>query len=307
MNRVAIVGTGRMGSAMARALTRNGVDLVLCNRTPARAKGLAAELGGTQVVDRPADVARVADVVITMLAEDAAGRATFLDPDGLVAGVRPGTILIDMSTVEPATILAIEPAVRARGAGLLDAPVSGSVQLAEAGTLTIMVGGEAADLERARPVLEHLARTIVHVGPLGTGAAMKLAVNTLIFAVNGGVAEALVLAESAGIDRTVAYDVIAASAAGSPFVGYKRASFLEPAATPVGFSLDLAAKDLRLITALAARLGLDLPQVEASRRLIEDAASNGRGGNDFSTVASELRAQRQGSVGAGTQGEGRAD
>jgi 3-hydroxyisobutyrate dehydrogenase-like beta-hydroxyacid dehydrogenase len=242
-----------------------------------------------------------------MLADDTAVRATFLGPDGLVAGARPGTVLVDMSTVEPATILAVEPAVRARGAGLLDAPVSGSVQLAETGTLTVMVGGEAADLERARPVLERLARTIVHVGPLGTGAAMKLAVNTLIFAVNAGVAEALVLAESAGIDRALAYDVIAASAAGSPFIGYKRASFLEPEATPVGFSLDLAAKDLRLITALADRLGLELPQVEASRRLIRDAASDGRGGNDFSTVASELRARRRRPAGAGPQGEGRAD
>jgi len=156
-------------------------------------------------------------------------------------------------------------------------------------------------------VLERLARTIVHVGPLGTGAAMKLAVNTLIFAVNAGVAEALALAESAGIERALAYDVIASSAAGSPFINYKRAAFLEPETTPVGFSLDLAAKDLRLITAFAEELGLDLPQAQASRGLIRDAARDGRGGNDFSTVASELRARRRTPAGIGEQGEERPD
>ena len=122
-----------------------------------------------------------------------------------------------MSTVRPDTITAFEAAARAAGAGILDAPVSGSVHLAEAGTLTLMVGGEAADLERARPALEAVSKTIFHMGPLGTGAAMKLAVNTVIFGLNGALAEGLVLAEAAGIDRALAYDVIAAGAAGAPY------------------------------------------------------------------------------------------
>ena len=118
-----------------------------------------------------------------------------------------------------------------------------------------MVGGEADDLDRARPVLERLARRVFHLGPLGTGAAMKLAVNTLIFGLNECVAEGLVLAERNGIDRALAYDVLAASAAGAPFVGYKRAAFVEPDTTPVAFSLALAAKDLRLIARLGRGLG----------------------------------------------------
>lgn len=307
MTTAAIVGTGRMGRAMARALSRHDITLVVQNRTRARAEAVAAELPDCTVAATPADAAEAADVVITMLADDDAVRTAFLGESGLAALARPGSVFVDMSTVLPDTITSVAPAVRARGAGILDAPVSGSVQLAESGTLTAMVGGEAADLERARPVLEAVARTILHIGPLGSGAAMKLALNAVIFAVNGGLAEALVLAEAAGIERSTAYDVIAASAVGSPFVGYKRAAFLEPETTPVGFSLELADKDLRLITAFAARLGIALPQSEVNRELVQAAASGGRAGRDFSSVASELRSRRRTPAGAGPSGEERPD
>ena len=193
----------------------------------------------------PAEAASRADVVITMVADDAAVHDLFDGPDGIAAGIRPGSVAVDMSTVLPDTIRAVAPAVRARGAGILDAPVSGSVTSTLAGELTIMVGGEADDLERARPVLDRLARRVFHLGPLGTGAVMKLAVNTLIFGLNGAVAEGLVLAERNGIDRALAYEVLASSAAGAPIVGYKRANFVEPDTTPVAFSLALADKDLR--------------------------------------------------------------
>jgi 3-hydroxyisobutyrate dehydrogenase/2-hydroxy-3-oxopropionate reductase len=165
-----------------------------------------------------------------------------------------------------------------------------------------MVGGLSADLDRARPALEPLAKSIFHLGALGTGAAMKLAVNTVIFGLNGAVSEGLVLAELAGIDRAAAYDVIAASAVGAPFVQYKRGSFVDPARTPVAFSLDLAAKDLRLITALAESLGLQVPQATTNLALVRSASSEGRGGNDFSTVAEELRGRAKRPVAAGARG-----
>jgi 3-hydroxyisobutyrate dehydrogenase-like beta-hydroxyacid dehydrogenase len=308
MTTVAIVGTGRMGSSMAHALARSGASLVLYNRTSERAHALAAELGGeTRVVATPREAAEAADVTITMLANDEAVRSTFLDPDGLAAGAREDSVLVDMSTVTPVTILSLEPAVRARGAGILDAPVSGSVALATAGTLTLMVGGTSDDLERARPALEAVSATIFHVGPLGSGAAMKLAVNTLIFGLNGAIAEGLVLAEAAGVDRALAYDVFAASAAGAPFVGYKRAAFVEPEAAPVGFSLELAEKDLRLIAELAATLGVDMPQARANLALVREASTQGRADSDFSTVASELRARRRTPAGVGPKGEGGPD
>jgi len=288
MTTVAVVGTGRMGSAMARALARAGVDLVFHNRSRDRADALAAELGG-RVVETPAGAAAVADVTITMLADDAAVRATFGGPDGLVAGAHPSGVLVDMSTVMPDTIRSLAAAVRATGSGLLDAPVSGSVGLAESGQLTLMVGGEATDLERARPALEPLAKSIFHLGPLGSGAAMKLAVNTVIFGLNGAVAEGLVLAEAAGVERALAYDVIAASAAGAPYVAYKRAAFMEPDTTPVAFAVELAEKDLTLITAFALGLGLELPQTATNLDLMQRTREDGRVGRDFSAIAERLR------------------
>ena len=291
MRTVAVVGTGRMGSAMARAITNAGFDLVVQNRTRDRAAAVSAEVG-CRVVDTPAEAAAVSDVTITMLADDAAVQAAYAGPDGLLDGAHPGGVLVDMSTVRPDTIGAFADRARAAGAGILDAPVSGSVHLAEAGTLTLMVGGEATDLERARPALEAVSKTIFHMGPLGTGAAMKLAVNAVIFGLNGALSEGLVLAEAAGIDRALAYDVIAAGAAGAPYVGYKRAAFVEPETTAVAFSLDLTDKDLGLITAYAAALGVELPQTAINRTLVREASAGGRGSNDFSSVAAELRSRR---------------
>jgi 3-hydroxyisobutyrate dehydrogenase-like beta-hydroxyacid dehydrogenase len=167
--------------------------------------------------------------------------------------------------------------------------VSGSVALAESGGLTIMAGGEAADLERARPVLDHLAKRIFHVGPLGSGHALKLAVNAVIFSLNNGVSEALVLAERAGIERGLAYDVMASSAAGAPYLGYKRDAFVEPDEAPVAFSLELARKDLDLITDLADRLGVRMAQARTNKALVAEASAHVGAARDFSAVASHLR------------------
>jgi 3-hydroxyisobutyrate dehydrogenase-like beta-hydroxyacid dehydrogenase len=291
MTTVGLLGTGRMGSAMARAIRAAGFDLVVWNRTPDGARRLADELGAT-VAERPADVAAAVEVSISMLADGAAVDAVYGGPDGLAAGARAGTVLVDCSTVPPAALRAHADAIRATGAGVLDAPVSGSVALAESGKLTLMVGGDPADLERARPVLDAIGATVFHLGPLGSGAAMKLAVNTVIFGLNEALAEGLVLAEAAGIDRGAAYDVLAASAVGAPYVGYKRAAFLEPEATPVAFALDLAAKDLRLIDELATSVGLDLPQAEANLAVIEATAAGRGGDRDFASVAGYLSERR---------------
>jgi 3-hydroxyisobutyrate dehydrogenase-like beta-hydroxyacid dehydrogenase len=285
---VALLGTGRMGSAMAERLAGQGVTVVLYNRSPERAVALAERIGAA-VAATPADAAARADVVISMVADDAAVRELFDAPDGVAAGIRAGSVAVDMSTVLPDTIRAVAPAVRAAGAGILDAPVSGSVASALTGELTIMVGGEAADLELARPVLDRLARRVFHLGGLGTGAVMKLAVNTLIFGLNGAVAEGLVLAERNGIDRALAYDVLAASAAGAPMVGYKRAAFVDPDGTPVAFSLALADKDLRLIRQLAEMSGTAMPQAATNLETIRAAERSVGADADFSTVASHLR------------------
>lgn len=287
--RVAVVGTGRMGSAMARAVAAGGAELVLYNRTSERARALADELGAS-VAGSAAEAAAGADVAITMLTDGDAVRATWDGPDGLVAGAHDGGVLVDSSTVPPDTLAVFEAAVRERGSGILDAPVSGSTKLAEAGQLTIMAGGSAGDVERARPAIELLARQVDHVGPLGSGAALKLAVNALIFAINNSLGEALVLAERAGLDRATAYEVFASSAAAAPFVGYKRDSFVDPDGTPVAFSLDLAAKDLDLILGLADRLGVPMAQARVNRELLTATSGRLGGERDASTVAVHLRA-----------------
>lgn len=290
MTTVGLLGTGRMGSAMARAIAAGGFELVLWNRTPEPAERLAAELGG-RAVAAPADVARSAAVCVSMLADGPAVDAVYAAEDGLISGASAANVLVDCSTVPPAVLRGHAAAATGRGAGLLDAPVSGSVALAESGKLTLMVGGAAADVETARPVLDALGTTVFHLGPLGSGAAMKLAVNTAIFGLNGAVAEAIVLAEAAGIPRATAYDVLAASAAGAPFVGYKRASFVDPDGAPVGFALDLAAKDLRLIAELAEQVGVELPQATTNAAVVDAATGRLGGERDFAAVAVHLREQ----------------
>lgn len=291
---IGLLGTGRMGSSMARALARAGRTVILWNRTTRRAEELAAEIGsGARVACTPGEVAAEADVSLTMLADDPAVREVYEGPDGLLARAHARTVLIDLSTVPPDTIRSFEDRARATGAGILDAPVSGSVTTADAGELTLMVGGTAQDLERARPALEPLAKAIFHLGPLGSGAAMKLAVNGVIFGLSNAISEALVLAESAGIARTSAYDVIASSAAAAPLVQYKRQAFLDPDAAPTAFTLDLAAKDLGLIAGFADSLGLTAPQTHLNLELIRDAAHSVGGQRDFALVAEHLRRTKQ--------------
>ncbi len=182
-------------------------------------------------------------------------------------------------------------AVDETGAGFLDCPVSGSVSTVEAGTLTIMAGGDAALIERVRPVLDALASKVIHVGGRGAGAATKLAVNDLVLGLNLALSEALVLAERAGVDRKAAYEVFASGAGGAPFVQYKRAAYEDPDGTPVAFSIDLVAKDLDLILGLGERVGAPLRQASTSRQIVGDAIANGFGGRDLSAIAVFLRGE----------------
>jgi 3-hydroxyisobutyrate dehydrogenase-like beta-hydroxyacid dehydrogenase len=285
---VAVIGTGRMGGAMAATLRRNGFETVLWNRDAGKAERVAEAAGGI-VASTAAEAAAKADVVLTSLADDAAVARVYLEPGGVVEGISTHAIAIDTSTIDPTTSDRVGEAVDAAGAGFLDAPVSGSVSTVDAGTLTIMVGGDAALLERARPVLDALASRVVHAGARGAGSATKLAVNGLVHGLNVALSEALVLAERAGVERSTAYDVFANGAAGAPFVQYKRAAYEEPEATPVAFTLDLVEKDLELISGLAERVGAPMRQTATTLEVVRDAVSEGFGGRDLSAVAVYLR------------------
>lgn len=286
--RVAVVGTGRMGAAMAARLRAQAVAVTLFNRTPERAAAVATATGADLAPTARAAAAD-ADVVLVSLADDAAVESAYTAEDGLVAGLRAGTVVADTSTIAPGTAVRTGDLVRARGCGHLDAPVSGSVSTVESGQLTVLAGGSAADLDRARPVLSRLAARIVHVGPAGAGATIKLAVNGIVHALNQAVSEALVLAEAAGVDRSTAYDVFAASVAGAPFVQYKRAAFEHPDTTPAAFTLDLVGKDLDLLLALATRAGVPMAQAEANRAAVARAVAGGFGDRDMSAIAEHLR------------------
>jgi 3-hydroxyisobutyrate dehydrogenase len=285
---VAVLGTGRMGTAFVRKLAESGFDLVIYNRTPATAETLAADVGAV-VALTAREAAAAADTVISSLADDAAVVEVYSGADGAAAGLRDGAVVLEMSTIDPDTLEEIAPAIEAAGATLLDAPVSGSVALVEQGALTVMVGGRSEALERARPVLDAFAARVYHVGDRGAGATMKLAVNAVVHAVDVAVAEALVLAETAGVDRATAYEVFANSAASSPFIQYKRAAFLDPEATPPAFSLDLMAKDLDLILGLADRVGVEMDQGAANRAVTGKAIERGMGDRDMSAIAVYLR------------------
>jgi 3-hydroxyisobutyrate dehydrogenase-like beta-hydroxyacid dehydrogenase len=286
--KAAVIGTGRMGAAMAARLAQGGVEVTVYNRTRSRAEAVAAGIGAT-VADTARAAAAAAPVVLVSLADDAAADAAYQGPDGIAAGVADGTVVCDASTVDPETAVRTATLVRAAGGAALDTPVSGSVSTVESGKLAVLVGGDAADLERARPVLDHIAARIFHLGPAGAGAAMKLAVNGVVHALNQAVSEALVVAESAGISRSDAYDVLAAGAVGAPFVHYKRAAFLDPDGTPVAFTLDLVAKDLDLLVTLADRVGAPVDQARANRAAVGEAVATGMGEADISAIAVHLR------------------
>jgi 3-hydroxyisobutyrate dehydrogenase-like beta-hydroxyacid dehydrogenase len=288
MARIGIAGLGRMGSAISARLIELSHEVTVWNRTAERAEAVAATHGAATAASA-ADAVAVADVVLSSLADDEAVLATYLRDSGAAAATGAGQVVLEMSTVAPETSRRVGDAVAEAGASFLDAPVSGSVPTVEKGELTIIVGGETRALERARPVLEALAAKIFHVGTLGAGSTVKLAVNALVHAIDVGLSEALVLAEKAGVDRTAAYDVFAGGAAAAPFVLYKRPAFEDPANAPLTFTLDLMAKDLDLILVLAKAVGAPMGQAERNREVVGDALASGFAGRDMSAVAEYLR------------------
>lgn len=277
-----------MGAAMARRIDRAGFDLVLWNRDRAKAEAVAEDTGA-KVADTPAQAAAARDVVLTSLADDEAVRSVYLGDSGIVEGIDDSSIAVDTSTVDPATILEVGEALDSRGVGFLDCPVSGSVSTVESGALTIMAGGDPGLVDSVEPVLASMSQRIVKVGPRGTGAVCKLAINGLVHGLNVALAEALVLAEKAGVDREIAYEVFASGATGAPFVEYKREAYLSPQDAAVAFSLDLVAKDLELITTLGERVGAPMDQTEKTLEVVDRAVGSGLGDEDMSAIALMLR------------------
>jgi len=283
---VGFAGIGRMGLPMARNLLRADFPLVVWNRTAERCAPLIEE--GAEAFTEPASLA-AADVVVTMLTDGRAAHSVLVE-SGLLGKLRPGSVVLEMSTIGPAAVAELAGEARRHEVQLLDAPVSGSVSVAEAGQLFVMVGGDQNAYERISPVLDAMAKGHMLLGPSGAGAAMKLAVNAMIAVTNESLAETLVLAERFGIERERAYDVLAGGVLASPFLLYKRGAFLQPEAEPVAFTTGLMRKDVALAEDLAAELGARIPTVAAAAGVLDDALRDGLGEADFASVITVLSA-----------------
>ena len=273
--KVAILGTGRMGGAMARRLHQQGFDLRLWNRTRKRAE----QLGIGEVFDTPAEASRAADVVISMLTDPPAVRQAYLGPDGALEAEGP-RIYVDSSTVDPKTHEALARVVEQRGSSLLEAPVLGSVPAVEAGKLLIMVGGEPAAFERLRAVLEALG-DVRYVGPLGSAARLKLVANIMLGIISAAAGELYNAGLRAGLDRERVWEVLTRLA---PYLDARRAGYLDGRYDPVMFRLADMVKDLDLALEVYQEVGIDTPLSQATRELFERAARD-HGEEDLAAIA----------------------
>ncbi|MEH1057164.1 NAD(P)-dependent oxidoreductase [Micromonospora sp. CPCC 206171] len=282
MATVAVIGLGGMGSRMAGRLLDAGHDLVVWNRTPQRASNLVAR--GAVAADSPAEAARRAGFVITMLSGPAALQEVVEGPQGIAAGATASTTLAEMSTVGPPAVRRLA-AMLPDGVGLLDAPVLGSVSEAESGSLRIFVGGPEQLAQQWMPLLGALGSP-VHVGPLGAGAAAKLVANSTLFGVLAVLGEALALADGLGLPRDTAFKVLAATPVGPQ--ADRRRPAIESDEFPLRFALSLARKDADLVVAAAKSASVELPVAAAARQWIVAAQQAGLGDRDYSAVLAHI-------------------
>ena len=281
MATLGFVGLGTMGSRMAQRLLDAGHTVVGYNRTRDKAKPLVDR--GMRLADSPRAVSAATEVVFSMVTDPVALRAVALGADGLVAGLRSGAAYVDMSTVSPSATRELGAAVEARGAAMLDAPVSGSIATLEQGKLAIMVGGDPGVLERVRPYLAAIGPTITYVGALGLAVTMKLAINLSLGVQMLAFSEAVLLAEKGGVARERAVEALLKSVAASPMLQYRGPFVLKMPETPWG-SARMMEKDLQLALDLGRAAGVPLPSAALTHELYTAARALGLGGEDMAAV-----------------------
>jgi 3-hydroxyisobutyrate dehydrogenase len=283
---VAILGLGTMGAGMAANLLNAGFSLSVYNRTAAKAQALIG--AGARSASTPAEAAKNASVIISMLADDAASREVWLGKDGALAAARKGTIFIESSTVSPAWVVEFAKLAEQQGSDLLDAPVTGSRMQAEAGQLSFLVGGKDSALAAATPVLRAMSKEITHLGSVGCGAKMKLINNFLCGVQVASLAEGLTWIERSGLDRDKALSILKAGAPGSPLLAAISARMASQTYT-VNFLLKLMTKDLLYAQNEASQYNVDLKTAEVARSLFENAIEQGFGDKDMASVIEPLR------------------
>jgi 3-hydroxyisobutyrate dehydrogenase-like beta-hydroxyacid dehydrogenase len=281
--KVAFLGLGIMGSRMAANLCRAGFEVHAWNRTRARAEELAAAHGAV-VADTPAEAAAAAGLAITMVVDSPEVEAVLLGPDGAAEGLGDGGLAVDMSTIAPSASRALGERLAERGIAFLDAPVTGSKPKAEDATLTIMVGGEAADFDRALPLFEAMGQLVLHVGPQGHGSMVKLINNTIAAVNTAAVAEGIAVGRRAGLDLDKLLEVVGAGSGASAMLDLKARPIIEHDYEPL-FKLGHMLKDVRHCLTEAAALGVEMRVAAAAEALYAAADDAGHHDNDFAAVA----------------------
>ncbi len=282
---IGFIGLGIMGRGMAANLLKAGFPLTVWNRTAERAAPLVDT--GAAAGDSPAGVARHSDIIVTCVSDTPDVEAVVLGPAGVIEGARPGALVIDCSTISPATTRDIAARLRERGVHFLDAPVSGGSEGAAKGTLSIMVGGEAEQVERAKPVLAAMGKTITHVGGPGAGQMVKLVNQILVVVTMQGVAEALLFAQAGGLDLEQTLAAVGGGAAGSWMLNNRGPQVIQRDFRP-GFTIDLQQKDLRLVLETADQLGIPLPSTAMVFQFYRALQQQGLGGDGNHALAKAL-------------------
>ncbi len=273
--RVGFIGLGIMGRGMAHNLLRAGFDLTVWNRTPQKMEPLVT--AGAQAAASPADLATACDVILICVSDTPDVEQVVLGPGGVIEGIAPGKLVIDHSTISPQASRDIAARLAERGAALLDAPVSGGSEGAARGTLSIMVGGDAATFERAQPIMAAYGKAITHVGPQGAGQMAKL-VNQILVVVNElAVCEALLFAQAGGLDLSRTLEAVKDGAAGSWMLVNRGPQMIARDWRP-GFTIDLQQKDLRLVLEAADQMGIPLLATALVFNLYRTLQAQGHGG-----------------------------
>jgi 3-hydroxyisobutyrate dehydrogenase len=283
--RIGVAGLGRMGTAIAERLKEVGHGLVVWNRSPEKTKPLAD--AGAEVAKSPAELASRAEAIVTILTDAEAIDTVYRGPSGILAGGIAGKLVIDMSTVQPETEVRLAEEARGKGAGFVECPVGGTVGPARAGKLIGLAGGEEADVARARPILEQLCRRLEHVGPVGAGASMKLAINLPLIVFYQALGEAYALTKHLGKDTAWMMDLFADTSGGPNVLKVRGPNIAKALAGqdpgPPAF-VDSIRKDLRTMLAEAGAKGFDLPLVARTLSIFDEAAEKGWGKRDGSSL-----------------------
>lgn len=287
MAELGYVGLGVMGAGITRRLLAAGHSVTGWNRTKAKAEPLIVE--GLQWADSPREVAEQSEIVFTMVTNTAAVQAVTDGPDGVVAGLSPGKVYVDMSTASPENSRALAGRANDTGAAMLDAPVSGSVITLEQGKLSVMVGGDPEVFEAVRPVLEAIGSKVIHVGPNGAAVTMKIASNLSLAVQMLAFSEGVLLAEKSGISRAKAVETLLATVIASPMVTY-RGPFVLEQPDEAWFDVNMMQKDMNLALELGRELDVPLPTTAVTNELLTAARGRGLEHRDFAVLFDTLAA-----------------